>query len=132
MERTFVILKPDAVRRKLVGEIITRFEKRNIKIAQIKVATIEKPVIEEHYAHVKHIPIYNDMIGFMTGGPVVMMILEGEDVVKMVRTMMGKTMNIDSLPGTIRGDYGYHDFENLIHGSDSPENAEIEIKRFFG
>jgi nucleoside-diphosphate kinase len=131
MERTLVILKPDAVRRKLVGEIISRFEKKNLTIAQIKVMNIEEDVAREHYAHVRKYPIFEDMIKYMTSGPVVAMIITGDNVISTVRSMMGKTSCFESAPGTIRGDFGFHSFENLIHASDSVESAEIEIKRFF-
>lgn len=131
MEKTFVILKPDAVTRKLVGEIISRFEKRDMNLIHIKTSIIGKSEAEAHYAHVSDLPIYNDMIEYITSGPVVMMVLEGERVIQMVRNMMGKTSTLESVPGTIRGDYGYHRFQNLIHASDSQESAEIELKRFF-
>lgn len=131
MERTLVILKPDAVERKLIGEIISRFEKRNFTITQMKMININKDVAYEHYAHVKNLPIYEDMISYITSGPAVALIITGNRVIASVRSMIGKTSCTESLPGTIRGDYGYHTFENLIHASDSVENAEIEIKRFF-
>lgn len=131
MDRTLVILKPDAVRRKLIGEIISRFERKNLAITHIKVMNIEKNVALEHYAHVKELPIFEDMINYMTSGPVVVMIINGDNVIRTVRNMVGKTSSFESAPGTIRGDLGYHRFENLIHASDSVESAELEIKRFF-
>lgn len=131
MERTLVILKPDAVRRKLIGEIISRFEKKNLTITQMKVMNIEEDVAREHYDHVKKYSIFEDMITYMTSGPVVAMIITGDNVISTVRSMMGKTSCFESAPGTIRGDFGCHNFENLIHASDSVESAEIEIKRFF-
>lgn len=131
MERTLVILKPDSVRRKLVGEIVSRFEKKGLTITHIKMMSIDKKVAYEHYAHVRSEPIFEDMIDFITSGPVVAMIITGEKVIGMIRSMIGKTSSFDSLPGTIRGDYGSHRFENLIHASDSVGSAEIEIKRFF-
>lgn len=131
MERTLVILKPDAVRRKLVGEIISRFERKNLEITQMKVTNIERNVAIEHYAHVRELPIFEDMINFLTSGPVVVMIITGVNAISVVRNMVGKTSCYESAPGTIRGDFGYHRFENLIHASDSVESAELEIKRFF-
>lgn len=131
MERTLVILKPDTVKRKLVGEIIARFEKKNLDIIKIRIATIDKATAETHYSHVKGIPIFEDMIRYITSGPVVFMVLEGENAIQTVRNMIGHTSTFDSIPGTIRGDYGLHRFENLIHASDSIESSEIEIKRFF-
>ena len=131
MERTLVILKPDAVRRKLVGEIIARIEKKNYDIVQMKMMVISRKLAEAHYEHVKSEPIYNSMIDYITSGPVVIMILEGNNVINGMRNMIGKTSSFDSSPGTIRGDYGSHRFENLIHASDSVESFEIEKKRFF-
>ena len=132
MERTLVMLKPDTVRRKLIGEIITRFEKKNFCITAVKMMTIQLSTAEEHYEHVKSESIYDDMMTFITSGSVLVMILEGNNIIQAVRNMVGKTSYLDSASGTIRGDYGSHRFENLIHTSDSIENAEIEIKRFFG
>ena len=131
MERTLVILKPDAVARKLTGEIISRFEKRNLKITRIKLETISIETAEEHYAHVKSEIIYDDMMKFITSGPSMIMVIEGNGVIKLIRNMIGDRSPIDSMPGTIRGDYSSHRFENLIHASDSVESAEEEIKRFF-
>jgi len=110
MERTLVILKPDTVKRKLTGEIISRFERKNFTITAMKMMTIQLSVAEEHYKHVKSESIYDDMIRFITSGPVLAMILEGNNIIQAVRSR----------------------FENLIHASDCVENAEIEIKRFFG
>ena len=131
MERTLVILKPDAVRRKLIGEIITRFERKNLSINRMQIMNIDTAAMEVHYSHVKTLPIYEDMIRYMTSGPSVVMIIEGEKAIQTVRNMIGKTSTFDSPPGTIRGDFGLHTFQNLIHASDSPENVEIEINRFF-
>jgi nucleoside-diphosphate kinase len=131
MERTLIILKPDAISRKLMGEILGRFEKRNFEITRMEMTVISKKTAEEHYAHVISEPIYDDMIRFITSGPVVIAILEGNRVIQTVRNMIGKTSSFDSPSGTIRGDYGSHRFENLIHASDSEESAEMEIKRFF-
>jgi nucleoside-diphosphate kinase len=131
MERTLVILKPDAVARKLVGEILARFEKRNFEITRLEMTVISKKTAEEHYAHVRNEPIYEDMISYITSGPVVIAVLEGNRVIQTVRDMVGKTSSFDSPSGTIRGDYGSHRFQNLIHASDSEESVETEIKRFF-
>ncbi|AEV68452.1 nucleoside-diphosphate kinase [Acetivibrio clariflavus] len=131
MERTLVILKPDAVRRKLIGEIISRFEKKNLTIDQMKIINIDRELALEHYAHVKGYSFFEDMINYITSGPVVVMIISGENAVTAVRNLVGKTNCLESPPGTIRGDYGFHRFENLIHASDSVESAELEIKRFF-
>ncbi|MCX7709615.1 MAG: nucleoside-diphosphate kinase [Clostridia bacterium] len=131
MEKTFIILKPDAVERKLVGEIISRLERKNLNLLHMKVETIPKDIAQKHYEHVKDIPIFGEMIEYITSGPVVMMIVQGEQAINTVRTMMGKTSSFEALPGTIRGDYGAHRYKNLIHASDSPESAAVEIQRFF-
>ncbi|TYQ15409.1 UNVERIFIED_CONTAM: nucleoside diphosphate kinase [Acetivibrio alkalicellulosi] len=131
MERTLVILKPDCVRRKIAGEIITRFEKKDFTIVQMKMIVIDKEKATLHYSHVKSEPIYDDMINYITSGPSIAIIISGNKVISTVRAMIGKTSSFDSLPGTIRGDFGSHRFENLIHASDSVESAELEIKRFF-
>lgn len=131
MQRTLVILKPDAVKRKLIGEIISRFEKRDLQITHIKMSMISEDLAREHYSHVSHESIYEDMIKYITSGPVVFLVIEGEFAIKMIRNMIGVRKTYDSPSGTIRGDLGYHDFENLIHASDSVENAETEIRRFF-
>jgi nucleoside-diphosphate kinase len=132
MERTLVILKPDAVERKLVGEIVSRFEKRNFKIIEMKMTKIDREKAKEHYSHISDMPFFSDMIEYITMGEAIVMILEGDNVIKMVRSMIGKTSCFESSPGTIRGDFGYHRFMNLIHASDSLESAENEICRFFG
>ncbi len=131
MERTLVVLKPDSVERKLIGEIITRFEKKNLTIRDIRMVTVSREKAEEHYAHVREMPFFHDMVEYITSGPVVSIILEGEKVIQAVRNIIGLTSSFDSPPGTVRGDFGSHRFKNLIHASDSVENAEIEIKRFF-
>ncbi len=132
MERSYIMLKPDAVRRNLVGEIIGRIEKKGYKIVNMKMFTMSEQIIREHYAHIVDRPFFPEVLTYMTSGPVVGMVVEGENVVKGMRSFMGPTKYLDAPSGTIRGDYSCNDRENLIHGSDSVENAEIEIKRFFG
>lgn len=132
MERTYIMLKPDAVRRGLMGEIISRIEKKNYKITNAKMMTLSEPILREHYAHIADKPFFPGMLSYMTSGPVLAMIVEGENAVAGMRQLMGATKFEDALAGTIRGDYATSTTENLIHGSDSVENAEIEIKRFFG
>ena len=131
MERTLVILKPDAVRRNLIGELISRFERRGLNITNLRMLTITGEKAKEHYYHVREESFFDDMMRYITSGPVVVMIIEGENVIKIVRSMLGSLKTYNSAPSTIRGDYGCHEFENLIHASDSVESAEIEIKRFF-
>lgn len=130
-ERTYIMLKPDAYKRHLMGEIISRIEKKGFHIKEMKMFTLTKKVLDEHYAHLVTKPFYPGMADFMLSGPVVGMIIEGEDVIIGMRKLMGSTSWLNADIGTIRGDYSCKEGENLIHGSDSVDNAEIEIKRFF-
>ncbi len=125
MERTFTMVKPDGVQRGLVGEIISRFEKKGIKLAAIKLMQITPELAAQHYAEHKERPFFGDLVEFITSGPVVAMVLEGENVIAMVRTMMGATNPQESALGTMTID------KNIIHGSDSPESARREIGIFF-
>lgn len=132
MERTYIMTKPDAYKRGLVGQIITRIENKGYKIVNMKMMNLDEEILKEHYAHLADKPFFKDIVSYMTSGPVVGMIVEGENVVEGMRRLMGPTDGFEALPGTIRGDFSYNKSENLIHGSDCIENAEIEIKRFFG
>lgn len=132
MERTYIMTKPDAYERGLIGKIITRIENKGFKITGMKMMNLDENVLKEHYAHLADKPFFGEIVEYMTSGPVVGMIVEGDRVVEGMRTLMGPTDGIEALPGTIRGDYAKNKSENLVHGSDSVENAEIEIKRFFG
>lgn len=132
MERTFVMLKPDALQRGLAGEIIKRLEGKNYRIQRAQTMQLDPALLREHYNHVVNQPFYPDMEAYMTSGPVLAMIIEGEDVIRGVRMLMGATRFEEALPGTIRGDLAGSTTKNLIHGADSPENAETEIRRFFG
>ena len=131
MERSFVMLKPETIRRGLVGEIISRIERKNFKIVDMKMMHLDEEIVRDHYKHIADKPFFVDTLNSMTSGAVIAMIVEGEDVVKAIRNMMGPTKWLDAPAGTIRGDYANNTTENLIHGSDSVENAEIEINRFF-
>jgi nucleoside-diphosphate kinase len=131
MERTFAMVKPDGVRRGLIGEIISRFEKRGIKVVALKLMQMTPEMAGEHYAEHKGKPFFPSVVEFITSGPVAAMVLEGENVVSAVRTMMGATDPKDSAPGTIRSDYALTMSENIIHGSDSPASASREIGLFF-
>jgi len=131
MERTLVILKPDAVERGLVGQIIAKFEARGFTIKGLKLARLDGKRAEENYAVHKGKPFYEPLIEFITSAPVVLMVLEGEQAISVVRKMMGATFCTDAEPGTIRGDLGLGQTRNIIHGSDSPETAEKEIALFF-
>ena len=132
MERTFVMLKPDALKRGLAGEIIKRLEGKNYRIQRVQTMQLDPALLREHYRHVSDQPFYPEMEAYMTSGPVLAMILEGKDVIRGVRMLMGATRFEEALPGTIRGDLAGSTTKNLIHGADSPENAETEIRRFFG
>lgn len=131
MERTLIILKPDAVKRNLIGEVLARFERKGLKITALKMVKLETEVVKVHYAHHKDKPFFGELVEYMTSSPVVCGIIEGNDIIELARLVMGKTKVTEALPGTIRGDFAFNTTENLIHGSDSAENAEIEIKRFF-
>jgi nucleoside-diphosphate kinase len=131
MERSLIILKPDAVQRGLVGEIITRFERKGIQIAGMKFMKIATQLAETHYEPHKGKGFYAGLVEFMTSSPVVVIALQGKDVINISRKMMGATFGSKAEPGTIRGDYGVSNSFNLIHGSDSPESAERELKLFF-
>ncbi len=132
MERTYIMLKPDAVKRGLMGEIIARIEKKGYTITRMEMKTLEEATVKEHYAHISHLDIFPDLVQFMISGPVVCMIVEGNHCIQGMRGLMGPTNSSEGPGGTIRGDYASSSMFNLIHGSDSPETAEIEIKRFFG
>lgn len=132
MERTYIMLKPDCIRRGLVGEVISRIERKGYRIADAKMMMLDEPILREHYAHIVDKPFFPETVTYMTSGPVLAMIIEGENAVKGMRTLMGATKFEDALAGTIRGDFASSTTYNIIHGSDSLENAEIEIKRFFG
>lgn len=130
-EKTYIMLKPDAVKRLLIGEVISRIEKKGYQITQAKLMTLDKEIIAEHYAHLLDKPFFPTLEDFMTSGPVFGMVVEGENVIAGMRLLMGPTNVYEALPGTIRGDYANSMTENIIHGSDSEESATIEIKRFF-
>lgn len=132
MDRTFIICKPDAVERGLVGEILARFERRTLTIAAAELRTIDRATAEQHYAEHADKPFFGELVDFITRGPALVAVIEGpEDTWKVVRTMMGATNPRESAPGTIRGDLGILFTENLIHGSDSAESAAREIGLFF-
>ena len=130
-ERTLVIIKPDAVQRGLVGEIVSRFEKRGIKIVAMKMVEVSRELAEKHYGVHRGKPFFEPTVEYITSSPVVAMVLEGINAIDMVRKMMGKTNPQDAEPGTIRGDYGQFIGRNIVHGSDSKETAEFEINLWF-
>jgi nucleoside-diphosphate kinase len=131
VERTLVILKPDAVQRGLTGEIIARLERRGLKIVGLDMRTIERELAARHYAEHEGKPFYSGLIDYITSAPVVLMVLEGPNAVAVTRATMGKTNPVEAAPGTVRGDLGLMTGRNLIHGSDAPESAEREVAIFF-
>ena len=130
--KTFFMIKPDGVQRNLVGEIISRVEAKGFSITKIKMMTISKEVAEQHYGEHKDKPFFNDLVSFITSGPVVAMQVEGENVVLQIRNLMGATNPSESTPGSIRGDLATELDKNVVHGSDSGESAERELELFFG
>lgn len=131
MERTYAMIKPDGVQRNLVGEIVRRIEAKGYKIVAMKMLQLTKEMAEEHYREHVGKPFYPGLVSYITSGPVVAMVLEGKNVVKGMRTLMGATNPADALPGTIRGDFGLDVGRNVIHGADSVESAAREMAIYF-
>lgn len=131
MERTLVIVKPDGVQRGLIGSIIARLEQRGLKIVAMKMMQMDRPLAERHYAVHEGKPFYEPLVAYITSGPVVLMVVEGEAVVEMVRQTVGATDPAKAAPGTIRGDFGVSIGRNLIHASDAPETGAQEVALFF-
>src|SRR5205085_2587208 len=132
VEKTLVLIKPDAVERKLAGEILARFERRGLEVRSARLLTVERALAEEHYAEHSEKPFFGELVDFITSAPTLALVLEGESAISVVRTTMGATNPTDSAPGTIRGDLALAMPNNLVHGSDSPESAEREIALWFG
>jgi nucleoside-diphosphate kinase len=132
MEKTLIILKPDAVQRGLIGQIVTRFEQKGLQVVGMKLMRIPQALAEKHYEPHKGKPFYPGLLKFMTSSPTVVMALAGKDAIAISRKMMGATFGSKAEPGTIRGDFGVSNSFNLIHGSDSPESATRELGLFFG
>ena len=131
MEKTLIILKPDAIQRRLIGRVIQRFEDKGLIMAGMKLMQISRDLAERHYAPHKGKPFYPGLIDYITSGPVVVMVLAGDRAIEISRKLMGKTFGYEAEPGTIRGDFGASRSYNLVHGSDSPESAETEIALYF-
>ncbi|SFE45710.1 nucleoside diphosphate kinase [Lentibacillus persicus] len=131
MEQTFLMVKPDGVQRNLTGEIVNRFERKGFKLVGAKLMQISDELAKTHYGEHEDKPFFGELVGFITSGPVLAMVWEGENVIATARNMMGKTNPLEAAPGTIRGDYGVTVGKNIIHGSDSPESAQKEINLFF-
>ena len=129
--KTFFMVKPDGVKRNLIGEVISRVEKEGFQITKIKMMDIPEELAKEHYGELADKPFFNDLVSFITSGPVVAMEVQGEDVVSEIRRIMGATNPSDADPGTIRADLATKLEENVVHGSDSPESAERELSLFF-
>lgn len=132
IEQTFSIIKPDAVARNVIGEIVSRFEKNGLQVVASKMLHLSKEQAEGFYAVHKERPFYNDLVSFMISGPVVVQVLQGENAISKNRELMGATNPADADPGTIRADFATTVDENAVHGSDAPETAAEEIKYFFG
>ncbi len=131
LERTLVLIKPDGVQRGLIGEIISRLERRGLQLVGMKMMMISRELAERHYIEHKGKDFYDSLIAYITSAPVVAMVWEGTQAIEKVRVTMGKTRPIEAAPGTIRGDFGMDTGRNLVHGSDSPESAAREIGLFF-
>ncbi len=132
IESTLLRVKPDGVRRGLVGEVLNRIERKGFRIAELKLMNISREMAEEHYGEHRERPFFGELVDFITSGPVVVARIEGEQVIASMRTIMGPTDPIAAPPGTIRGEYATLIGENIVHGSDSAESADRELKLFFG
>jgi nucleoside-diphosphate kinase len=131
VERTFVAIKPDGVQRGLIGEVISRFERRGLKLVGLKQLQVTKEMAENHYGEHKGKPFYDGLVSYITSGPIVAMVLEGKDAVALARQVIGATNPAAAAPGTIRGDFAIEIGRNIVHGSDSPESGKREIGIFF-
>jgi nucleoside-diphosphate kinase len=131
LERTLVLVKPDAMRRALAGEILARLERRGLELLAVRMLTVDRSIAEEHYAEHTEKPFFGELVDFITSGPTLAVVVEGEGAINVVRTTIGATNPAEAAPGTIRGDLSLSMPDNLVHGSDSPESAEREIALWF-
>jgi nucleoside-diphosphate kinase len=131
VDRTLILVKPDAFARNLTGEIIARFERKGLRIAALRYTTLDRALAEQHYAEHQGKPFFEELVSFITSGPLVAMVLEGKDAVKAARQVIGATNPLEAAPGSIRGDFAVEVGQNMVHGSDSPESAEREANLFF-
>jgi nucleoside-diphosphate kinase len=131
MDRTLILVKPDAFERGLTGEVIARFERKGLRIVAMKHMTVERDLAEEHYAEHRERPFFGDLVEFITGGPLVAFVLEGYEAVTAARQVIGATNPLEAAPGSLRGEFGLEVQTNLVHGSDSPESAARETALFF-
>ena len=132
MERTLILVKPDAMHRGLAGEIIARLERRGLKIVGMRMLSVDRPLAERHYGEHKGKPFYEGLVDYITASPIIAAVFEGTDAVRAARQAMGVTKPVEAAPGSIRGDFAVETGRNLVHGSDSPESAQREIELFFG
>jgi nucleoside-diphosphate kinase len=130
-ERTLVLVKPDGVRRGLAGEVISRLEQKGLTLVRMELRTLDRATAEEHYGEHKERPFFGELVEFITGGPLVALVVEGPNAVAGTRRLMGVTNPVEATPGSIRGDFALEIGQNLVHGSDSPESAARESKLFF-
>ena len=131
MERTLILVKPDAFARGLTGEVIARFERKGLRIVALKHMRVERELAEQHYAEHSEKPFFGELVEFITGGPLVAMVLEGHEAIRAARQVIGATNPLEAAPGSIRGDYALEVQTNLVHGSDGPESSAREIGLFF-
>jgi nucleoside-diphosphate kinase len=131
MERTLILVKPDAFERNLTGEIIARFERKGLRLVALKLMTMTRELAQQHYAEHEGKPFFEELVSFITSGPLVAMVLEGESVVKAARQVIGATNPLEASPGSIRGDLAISVGQNMVHGSDSPESGQREVGLFF-
>jgi nucleoside-diphosphate kinase len=131
MDRTLILVKPDAFARNLTGEIVARFERKGLRIAALRHMTLDRQTAERHYAEHEGKPFFEDLVAFITSGPLVAMVLEGTEAVTAARQVIGATNPLQAAPGSIRGDFAVEVGQNMVHGSDSPESAEREAALFF-
>src|SRR5437660_3311578 len=132
MERSLILIKPDAIARNLTGEIIARFERKGLRLAALKQMTMSRELAERHYAEHEGKPFFGELVDFITSGPLVAMVLEGESAVEAARQVIGATNPLQATTGSIRGDYAIEVGQNMVHGSDSAESAAREVGLFFG
>jgi nucleoside-diphosphate kinase len=132
MDRTLILVKPDAFARNLTGEIIARFERKGLRITAMRLMTLDRQLAEQHYAEHVGKGFFEELVSFITSGPLVAMVLEGEQAIKAARQVIGATNPLEAAPGSIRGDFAIEVGQSMVHGSDSPESGEREAKLFFG
>jgi nucleoside-diphosphate kinase len=131
-QQTLILVKPDGVRRRLIGEVVSRIEAKGFEIKELRMATIDESLAKKHYAEHVDKPFFDELVSFITSGPLVAMVVEGVDAVASLRQIMGATNPVEAAPGSIRGDFATVITENIVHGSDSSESAEREVNLFFG